>query len=62
MSKVLYMRIDDDLHAQIKRIAGQAQVSINFAAEILLRRGLGDTWATEPNAIQRLEAALRKES
>ena len=56
----MYLRISDDLKAEIVRVATEADVSINFAAEVLLRRGLGDTWVTHPNAIQRLEAALKE--
>ena len=55
---VLYLRISDDLKAEIVRIAERANVPVNFVAEILLRRGLGDSWAPGTTAVERLEAVL----
>lgn len=60
MSAVIYLRISEDLKDEIVAVAKQADVSINFVVEVLLRRGLGEPWLSSPTAIERLEQALER--
>lgn len=46
-SKVLYVRIDADIKADLDALAKEAGVTLTWVANIVLRKGLGQKWTPE---------------